>query len=272
MKLSVCTVCFQKQSPMEYLPNLAPTGFKYLDLYHRQLPISSTAEERKRIVDFISASGFEIVSLCSGFGHNYLDPDEAIRLKRLEEDKIGIDLAADSGAKVARVFLGTTEREEVVFKTGVPLLKELVAYAESRGIVLAMENHRGYYSGTPEGALRLCAEINSPSLGILYEPGNLLGEGYDFKREFYFQAPYIVHMHLKDGFPRYYDDKYGKGYRLHSTLLGEGRLDVPWIFEHLQEINYQGCVSYEYESWHSEYNLPPIPEGLKQAFEYLQNI
>jgi len=271
-RLAVCTVTFQKKAPEEFLPVIAKLGFTNIDIWHRQLRADMTKAELEKIVDLAASFGLRIVSLCGSFGSKYMDASEEIRETGLEMDKRWIDLAADIGAKVARVFLGTIEREDKVFSVGVPYLRRLVEYAGQKGIVLGMENHRGYYSGIPEGAIKICQEIKSAYLGILYEPGNLLGEGYDFQEEFYHQAPYIVHLHLKDGYPAYYDDKYGKGYRLHSTLLGKGDLDIPWIFKHLKEINYQGYVSVEYESWHEEYNLPPIKEGLTACNAYLKKI
>jgi hypothetical protein len=117
-----------------------------------------------------------------------------------------------------------------------------------------------------------CSITESDNL-ILYghhiKGGRMFGALEDYKSGLTEQKEHIVHVHLKDGYPHYFGEDGFAPQRLSCTILGEGELDILWVLESLKEMDYEGYVSVEYESWHKEYGLPEVEEGLCRCKDYL---
>lgn len=80
-------------------------------------------------------------------------------------------------------------------------LMELARIAGGEGIVLALENCSGWASASPATLRGAVEEIGSPTLRILFDTGNAVGDGggRDDSWKFYEAArPYICHVHVKD--------------------------------------------------------------------------
>jgi sugar phosphate isomerase/epimerase len=79
------------------------------------------------------------------------------------------------GAPVIRIFAGTIPKgdtETAAVARCVECLNEVTPYAESKGVILALENHGGITS-TPEQLLKLIETAKpSPYLGINFDSGN----------------------------------------------------------------------------------------------------
>lgn len=118
-----------------------------------------------------------------------------------------------------------------------------VALAEKEGVTLVLENEHACYIGTGAEAARIAGAINSPSLKIVWDPGNayFAGElpyptGYEAVR------PWMVHLHIKDGWMVQTPDQ---GLRPQWCVVGEGEIDYVGQFAALKRDGYQGFVSLE---------------------------
>jgi sugar phosphate isomerase/epimerase len=207
----------------------------------------------------------KICSLAGSVGSEFDNDGKTVRDKEIEKVKKEIDLAVDVGATVIRVGPGHGENLDKIWDKIIPCLKEVTKYAEKKNIKIGMENHSGGIACKAEQAAKVCQEISSKYLGIIYEPGNLFGALEDYKKGFEIQKDYIVYVHLKDGYPHYFGNDEYAPQRLFCTVFGKGELDIPWILQSLKETDYRGFVSVEYESWHKEYNLPEVESGLKEC-------
>src|SRR4029450_4367115 len=87
-------------------------------------------------------------------------------------------------------------------------IKRSLEYAEKRAVVLCLENH--YKDGTwqyPEFAqpedifLEILDRVDSPRLGVQYDPSNALVGGYDPIRFLDKVLPRVVTMHASDRYP-----------------------------------------------------------------------
>lgn len=115
-------------------------------------------------------------------------------------------------------------------------MKELVKIAEDEGIILAHENCSGWAGLSPENSIRLIKEVNSPSLVLLFDTGNVIPHTDIDTWEFYIEVkPYIKYVHVKD----YKADKSG------ATYPGEGASKVKEILFDLKNSGYDGFVSIE---------------------------
>ena len=130
----------------------------------------------------------------------------------------------------------TPEIEEMI----VDAFAEPAAIAERAGVILGLENEHACYLGTGAQAARALAEINSPAVRAIWDPGNAFmdGEapfptGYDAIKEF------VTHVHVKDA-------AVPEGSLTPEwTLVGAGQIDYKGQFAALRESGYPGYVSLE---------------------------
>jgi len=127
----------------------------------------------------------------------------------------------------------TQEVEDAI----VSALEETLPYAEKAGVTIGLENEHACMVGTGVEARTILDRIPSPSLRVIYDPGNafVLGEpvqtGYPAIRE------RMVHLHVKDGVR--------EGDFVRWVLVGEGEVDYPDLFAMLKRDGYDGYVSLE---------------------------
>ncbi|MDD5677593.1 MAG: sugar phosphate isomerase/epimerase [Kiritimatiellae bacterium] len=273
MKLSVCTIGLRDRKADEAFRVMAQCGYFYADClaYSPTAHVnrSMNAAQRKAVAALAAKHGVKICSLAGSVGDTIASENLMDRQKAVKEIKDEVDLAVDLGAKLARVSSGG-EVLAPILERAVPHFEEAAGYAQSKGVRLVVENHGGSISAFPTQMAALCQAVDSSAFGIIYEPGNLMGIDIDYKAGFELMQKYIYHVHLKDGYAHYFGNDGFAPHRLFCTLFGEGRLDIPWVMEHLKSAGYNDYVSVEYEGcWHPECKLPATEKGLRQAREFM---
>lgn len=114
-------------------------------------------------------------------------------------------------------------------------VRALTRMAEDGGIVMAIENCRGWAGLTPENAVWFLDAVDSPALRWLYDTGNVIGHGQE-PWDFYSKVkPFIVYVHIKDRCRVSGETVY----------CGEGDAKVREILQDLTESGYDGFVSIE---------------------------
>ncbi len=123
------------------------------------------------------------------FSPDFTQPDPKKRLEELEKQKRAIDLTVELGGRFCRTLSGQNrpglERDKAIGWC-VEMIREAVGYAESKGIILNIENHYkdGYWE-YPEFALKseifleIVDQIDSPYFGINFDPSNTIVAGED---------------------------------------------------------------------------------------------
>ena len=274
MKLSVCSIAWRDKPVDHVFRMMAELGYRNADLFasnstgHAFRTLDPPARDRIRRLG--ERHGIAIVSLAGAVGDGFTAEREADRETELERVRAEIDLAADLGASVARIAPGAGTDPGPIMTRALPYLRRAADYAEQKGLRLGMENHTGSITANPDQIAALCRAAGSRALGVIYDPGNLFGALVDYKKGFETMRDFILHVHLKDGFPHYFGNDGFAPQRLSCTLFGEGQLDIPWIMDRLAAIGYAGYVSAEFESWHPEYHLPVADEGLGQVRRYME--
>ena len=239
-RISTCTYPLRERPVAEALGVMARCGLKKVDLWGRPPHFSAdpTQLAPETIEVAAKAAGVRIANLGTYCGGDFASDSEEVRANALDEMKATIDLAVRFGARSIRVRPGTGEDPAIIPRIA-PLLRKSADYAAARGIFLGMENHGGSLAGVPDAAVRLCEAVGSKHFGVLYEPCNLLHGGVDYKAALEAFAPWIVHIHVKDG--RWDGDKF------QATHLGEGEIEYPWIVGRLEGLGYRGNYALEYE-------------------------
>lgn len=212
-------------------------------------PLCDRAEllEIERIRD---GEGVEITALSPGlFKHTEDVVDFAREIK--EVFPRAVELAARWNLSALIVFgfqkpLATEENADLVSSDNPPeqvieWLSSAAAHAADANINLLIEPEPICYADSGAATARLIHRVNSPAIGINYDPANaawLLRK--DPIDEFDAVAPLIGNVHVKDQL----DAPLGSG-RPRWVVPGEGMIDYRAHFAALRRRNYTGPISLE---------------------------
>lgn len=216
-----------------------------------------------RVRDAAQAKGLEIPMICAS--PDFTIPDKAQRNAEVQKHRCVIDVAAALGAKYCRVLSGQ-RRPEVSRAEGVTWvvesIREVLAHAGEKGVVLIMENH--YKDGHwiyPEFAqakdifLEIVGQIEHPYFALNYDPSNALIAGDDPYLMLDAMKDRIVTMHASDrsleggtlADLKKLDSDPMTGYAsfVKHGVIGEGLIDYDRIFTTLKSIHFSGWISIE---------------------------
>ena len=249
-----------KLSIEECIDLAAETGFDGVEILHVQMNGESNAQ-----LQSIKQRAFRNgLDLCGFSTHqSFVSPDPDFRKKNVEHTLHCINLAYKLGIPTIRVNTGrwgtSKNFNELMKNKGIePRLKgytdedgfgwvidgleRCLKRAEECGVVLGLENHWGL-GRTADGVLRVVDAIDSPWLQVTLDTGNFLENPYCQMEQL---APKTVFVQAKTYFGG------GTWYTLD--------LDYPRIASILQNVNYQGYVSLEFEG--KEDHRTAIPKSL----------
>jgi len=152
-----------------------------------------------------------------------------------------VDMTLFMGTPILRLFAGSGEaaRDETIWNNMISAMCEVTDYAESQGVILALENHGGFEC---DEVLRILDEVGSDWLRLTLDTGNFPTEPYKSIER---AAPFAATVHAK-----FYEfDSQGR----------EVRLDYERIIEILDKANFRGYLSIEYEGEGDE--LEEVPKA-----------
>lgn len=277
-RVSTCSIALNHLPAEEAFPIIAAAGHRKVDVHEKvHFLIFEDLCDYQELKATADKNGLLIANLATYLGgglygrnmmyafHDWQVPhaerftrigfssdDPADQGKEFEQMKRMIDVASFFGSRSIRVFPGNDD--PATFDRMVPWFKRSAEYAAERNVYLAFENEgvdgEGI-SGTPELCAELSEKVGSPFFGVLYEPGNLMANGTDYRSALQTMKDYVVHCHFKDGKP--VGDKY------EMQHFGEGVIDFPWIVEQLDANGYEGEFALEFEMYD-----PPPEIGVKK--------
>lgn len=244
MKICSCTIAFQNKTWKETLRAFQEIGIPCVEgsaedwfSGHLQSCLGNS-QEVNRIKNLTESLGMEIVAI---MGSNDFTLEEKHLPTQIMKAKTYINLTAEIGAAVLRIFAGHIKKEQVKNEHYLQVrkcLKEIVGYAKNKKVVLALENHYGI-TGTAEEMLRVIEEIDEEFLGINLDPANFVFSGEDPVEATKKLMKYVKHMHLKDC-------RKDKG-KYEYCEIGAGEIDWLKILQIARNNNYSGYLSLEYE-------------------------
>ena len=237
---------------------LGGDGIEHYDGFFR----SFRDEDVDPIVAFIADTGQISSMLCFSPDFTHADPDE--RARQLGRQREAIELTVRLGTTFCRTLSGQNfpglSRADGIARTVDGLLRS-IEYAERRNVTLCLENH--YKDGTwryPEFAqaeeiyLEILDRVDSPRLGVQYDPSNAIVGGYDPIRFLDRVLPRVVTMHASDRWVvagatleelRQSDGTIGYSDKLKHGEVGKGMIDYDAIFTRLAGAGYAGWISIE---------------------------
>ena len=245
----------------QWIDMTAPLDVDGLELYCGILDLKDPGrwQEHRRMVEDQDRS---IPMLCCS--PDFTHPDEAFRLRQIDLEKSWIDMTVALGGGYCRVLSGQ-RRPEVAREEGlryaVDCIEACLPHAASMDITLILENH--YKDGAwqyPEFAQHmdvfcdLIGRIDSPHLGINYDPSNTLLAGEDPLEMLRRVKHRVVTMHASDRYliegtiedlKREETDVIGYAERLRHGEIGKGANDYDAIFTALKSVGFDGWISIE---------------------------
>ena len=183
--------------------------------------------KRQAFLEGLDVSGTAI-------GNNFCVPPGEKRAEQIALARKWIDRAFWMNAPVIRFFAGQVPKdttEDVAFGWVVECFNEVLPYAASKGIILALENHHGITS-TPEQVLKFVRAIDHPNFGVNLDTANFNTE--DPYSDLALLAPYAVNVQVKT--------------EIHPKGKPVEEADLARLVEMLRSALYSGYVVLEYEA------------------------
>jgi sugar phosphate isomerase/epimerase len=220
----------------------ADMGLDAIEPTSYYFPPDAGLEECRRLQRHAFRLGLDISG--TAVRNDFCLPPGPAREKSLAGVRDWVDRAVALQAPVIRIFAGQVPRgdtEEAAVARAIDGLRESVAYAGTRGVTLALENHGGI-TATPPQLLRLVEAVDSPWFGVNVDTGNFkTPDPYaDLERI----APYAVNVQVKTEITR-------------SEAGPKEPADLARLVEMLRRVRYSGYVVLEYEA--AEDPLTAIP-------------
>ena len=127
----------------------------------------------------------------------------------------------------------------------VEAMKACAKVCEDAGVMMSVEPHPGRYLANTDGALRLLEHVDSPAMGINFDPSHTFPVGDFPNLSVYRLGKRIIHLHVSDN----------DGVTNVHWRPGEGKIDWRAMFQALKDVGYDGVVSMELE------DVPGVSRG-----------
>jgi len=234
--------------PEQTLEDLLATAKRYgydgvelrIDSNHKHgLELSSTAEQRAAAKQKVLDAGISIC--CIATGCKFADP--AAAPGSVEQARAAIDLAANVGAGVIRVFGGKIPEgvtRQQAMDTVVASLQSLGDPAAMRGVAVTIETHDDWCD--PHQVATILQRVNHPNIGANWDYQHTTRVAkVSVDEAFAALRFHIKHVHFHDG--TLDADK------LVFLPIGQGDYDNRRVIELLLQANYDGFLSGEWINW-----------------------
>ena len=252
-----------KPTPWEQLyPLIRNLGFAGLELGvyqdYDQTPLWSTAG-RARLREVAEQSGVVTPSICL---HSYWhfsfaaeDPDIRKRAGHIAREAAAI--AAEMGAK--NILIPLTNPDKVAPEIAqVRWIEGVSACAEAalaHEVCFCLENVNVAFANAPADIIAIVDAIDSPAVGVYYDPGNAVGSGLDPLEGLEMLGERVKQVHIKEREGQY---------------VGEGIVAWPQILAALQAQGYDGWLVFETDK--TDDPLTAIKQNLGVIEGYLNDI
>jgi len=189
-------------------------------------------------------------------GNNFtFAPGSEKAKEQLAYTKLWIDRYAEMGIPAIRVFAGNPGKDipaDQAIPNIIANLTEALGHAESRGVLLGMENHD--FTTNVDRFIQIVSAIDSPWLGSTFDSANVEPD-----RDPYEQmerlAPYAITAQIK---------------LMIKTSEGKQPTDFARVLNILKKAAYRGYIVLEYEEEEDPYQaVPAALESLRQAMSSL---
>lgn len=272
MKLSIFTVMLPDLTPEEAASAMAEAGYDGVEWRVTTVPpdrkneppsfwgnnyctLAPTEADAKRGKAIAQEAGLAIPNLGT-----------YIQMGDLAGTEKAMRFAQIAGSPQIRVGVAGNRRGDVQegFTQTRAFLSEVEKLSGQYGIRALVETHHGTIIASASAAYRLVEGFDPERIGVIYDPGNMVHEGFEaYRMGLAVLGPYLAHVHLKNAaFDRPADGGVWQG---RWAPLEDGVVDFPALFAALKESGYDGWLGLEDFS-----NVRPSREALQYNLDFVK--
>ncbi len=258
---------------------------RYAGVSH--IPVENLDKEKAAyILEYCQKKSVEISSLA--YYPNMLEPDLEKRERYISHLYKLIDASALLEVNMVTTFIGRDPKKNI--EENLEIVKEvwtpIMEYAQSKGVRVAIENCPMLFTydewpggqnlmTTPAVWRRVFEILDSPNLGLNYDPSHFVWQQIDYIKPLYEFKDKIFHVHYKD--IKLYRDKLNDVGIMAVPLMYmapklPGLGDIEWgrYLSALTDIGYDGYTCIEVEDKAFEGNLDDRKRAIKSSAGYLR--
>jgi len=266
MKVSIYSLSASDKTPEQVVELAQKYGCEGIEWWCREkghIDTGNLESSAKRIVQVMRDSGLEVAGLAPYFKFSETE----------EEIKETFGVARIIGAKNIRChsysFTGETPVADLMRKQRFWLAETVLPVAERFGVRVVIEQHHYQICCTPNACRQLVEGLPVEMVGVIWDPGNSLFEGYS-RPEYALSVlgKYLAHVHIKSAKPVSEGEGIptGRKYPMLWGKLADGDLDWDGIITALYKVGYQGFLSLE------DLDQRPSETKIIEDIPYLRNI
>jgi len=204
----------------------------------------------------------------------------------LEMPVLATYLRAFAGADVETVLAAARRLGVPAVRVGVPSYDRTrpygELYAEARealesvsrlaaayGIKVLVEIHMGTIIPSASLAYRLLEGLDPQLVGAIYDPGNMVNEGFEaWRMGMQLLGPYLAHVHVKNygWWPGDDDERGTRHWQARPAPLWQGMVDWGLVIDDLKAVGYDGWLSLE------DFTTAPTEAKLAADIAYLRRL
>lgn len=259
MKFSIFTVMLPDVPVEQAIPMLQKNGYDGVEWRVTSID-SSRAEETP------SFHGNNLCTLNAHSSEEYLDflknstdqsgleiPNLACYLQcgDLKGTEQAMKMAIRLGAPSIRVGVPAYDRKRTygqLFQEARTYLQAVQELSKTYGVKGVIEIHMNKIASSPSLAHRLVDGLNPVHIGVIFDPGNMVYEGYEqYRMGLELLGPYLSHVHVKNA--RWILDgdrtNHESIWRVEHCPVTKGAANWQQVIADLQAVGYDGWLSFE---------------------------
>ncbi len=275
IRLSVFTVCTPDLTPQQLIQSAAAAGIEGIEWRYAAVPADAAQEapsfwRNNRCSIAPGTSTDQLTKLRAQCQQAQVDPIALVPYLKcgdLDSAQQAFASAQQLGARMMRVgvpgydgkrHMHELQEEAVRYLTAI---QDLAATYQIKAVV---ETHHGTIAPSASLAMRLVQGLNPQHIGVLYDPGNMVHEGFEnYQMGIELLGPYLAHVHVKNAawYPR--DGQW----RCEWAPLHEGIVSWEAIVQILIENGYDGYLGIE--DFSGQLSSVPMLEQFAETFRSL---
>jgi len=280
VKYSIFTVCMPEYTPQEVVQRLRKWGYDGVEWRFYNRPEQGTPragfwganlatidprtweQEVPEIRRLCRAAGLKMPSLAAYAG--CWEPDKY---------KPAIEAAAALGAPLVRIGVPRYDKSvgwKKLYAKAVKDYAKVVAYARRFEVKPVIEIHMGIITASAAAAAQFCSNFSPREVGIIYDPGNMVYEGYEqYQMGLEMLGGYLAHVHVKNSRWEVTGATRDGAVVWKPTFaaMKNGCVDFEDLLRSLKAVGYDGWLSFE------DFNTAQkTDEKLPEDLKYLKTI
>lgn len=187
----------------------------------------------------------------------------------LEETERVLRMANQLGASMIRLGVPRYDRSVNymdLFEKAVRYLSECEQLCQHYGVKGLVETHHETIAPSASLAYRLVKSFDPNHIGVLYDPGNMVHEGYEnYRMGMELLGPYLAHVHAKNAAWKFNEAR--NRWEVVWTSFPDGIVDWKQVLKDLKAVGYEGYIGMEDFS-----NTYLTKEALKKDIDYVKGL